>query len=526
MTKVGEILEQEKLGTLISENLKNIFRFCMSKLYDKQEAEDLTNDIICEILKSAHNLKNDEAFYGFMWKIAENQFRMHIRKKKLVNMPFKDNVMGTYFDFVDEQLMENELLQRLRRELSLLSKNYREVTVAYYIEGQTCSEIAENLNLSLEMVKYYLFKARKQMKEGIDMERKYGEKSYNPGTLKLDFWGGKNYYGNLCDRRLPANIVLCAYEKPLTLKELSIELGVAVPYIEDEIEILMNNGNIIKKIGNKYQTNIVIFSDEYDKKVAKIIKPICEYAAERFYKEFIKIFSQLDKIPIKGGNYNRNCKIWIFSNIALLQAEYFAKDIGRRKFGDYPYLGNNNYGFIYAYDNDYKNHHFNGMCWRCENEEHTAYYSVENYKIIEKSQKWQFRNWDQTSKAMYDAILENDADENNEMLIKLIDEGFISSDNSKLSAKFPVFDEEILNNVYSILEPLSRELCDCIIRICDIACKELIKVVPSSLKEKCGQIAFIHHSLDVMAFIIEIMVEKDYLTLPNNEKTCMFGVIK
>ena len=39
------------------------------------------------------------------------------------------------------------------------------------------------------MVKYYLFRARKIVMEGMHMERIYGEKSYNPTYVKIDFWG-------------------------------------------------------------------------------------------------------------------------------------------------------------------------------------------------------------------------------------------------------------------------------------------------------------------------------------------------
>lgn len=37
-----------------------------------------------------------------------------------------------------------------------------------------------------------------------------------------------------------------------------MELGVAVVYLEEEIELLMKY-DIIRKIGDKYQTNIIIF---------------------------------------------------------------------------------------------------------------------------------------------------------------------------------------------------------------------------------------------------------------------------
>ena len=68
-------MERNTAATLLKENLNAIFAFSLSRLYDKREAEDLTHDIVCEVLSSSHRLKNDGAFYGYMWKIADFTFK-------------------------------------------------------------------------------------------------------------------------------------------------------------------------------------------------------------------------------------------------------------------------------------------------------------------------------------------------------------------------------------------------------------------------------------------------------------------
>ena len=183
-------MDQSTASKLIEENLHTIFAWSMSKLYDKSEAEDLTNDIICAVLKSLNNLKEDKAFYGFLWRIAENTLRMKLRKKKYETVEFDETFAGVYWETPEDSFIQSEQIQILRRELSLLSRQYREVTVLYYIHGKSCSEISSKLNISNEMVKYYLFKTRKILKEGIGMTREFGEKSYNPSTFRMDYWGG------------------------------------------------------------------------------------------------------------------------------------------------------------------------------------------------------------------------------------------------------------------------------------------------------------------------------------------------
>ena len=86
-------------------------------------------------------------------------------------------------------------------------------------------QISADLGISTEMVKYYLFKTRKILKEGIGMSREFGEKSYNPGTFRMDFWGdGDNScYWQLFKRKLPGNILLSAYYTPVTIQELSMD---------------------------------------------------------------------------------------------------------------------------------------------------------------------------------------------------------------------------------------------------------------------------------------------------------------
>ena len=438
-------MELEKAKQILSDNLKNIFAFSLSRLYDKSEAEDLTNDIICEVLKCVHQLKNDDAFYSFMWRIAENTFKKRIRKCNYQMIEFDESFVGTYWTTPEDEYMEAEHLNLLRRELSLLSKQYRESTIAYYIYGKSCSQISTDLGISIEMVKYYLFKARKILKEGMGMLREFGEKSYNPGTFRMDFWGGgdNSCYWQLFKRKLPGNILLSAYYTPVTIQELATELGVAVVYLEDEIELLMKH-DMIKKIGEKYQTNIIIFTDSYEKELTGKIKPVYEKAAERFNEKLSELLPTLQSLYFKGNDYNYNRLKWTIANLTMVFALNLSDDIGRKRFGDYPLLSNGSYGFVFGYDNDYKHHHFHGIYGHCENNDHTAYFSVENYRIIEKCQFWEPVNFIQAVEAMCDAILGKKANANNDMLLRLIDEGFIASQDGKLSAEFPVFSSEML----------------------------------------------------------------------------------
>lgn len=523
---------------LLSENLTSIYGYAASRLYDLDGAEDLAGEIICEVLESICNLKDDGAFWGFTWKIAENTFRKYIRRSQLrrKSEEYADDHenMGTIWaNFAlpspEEAYIENsEKSQRLyliRRELSLLTKTKREVTVAYYIHGKGCKEIADEQNLSVEMVKYYLFRTRKQLKEGYNMERKLGEKSYDPGVFRINFWGDWNHYNDFFDRKIRGAIALAAYYVPLTAEEISVELGVSMPYLEEEIEALEAAG-ILLKTGNKYQTNLVIVTDAYEKELARKTEGIYHPIAEEIFKEIKELLPEVRKLDFAGKDFDDNRLLFAIYNIAMVKGYEYSKNIS--PLGDYPKLKLGGNGWIYGHDNDYVNMRFTGVTMHTNNADDSVWFSAENYIIIEPCQHYEHWRFIERANAMWDAILEKPADENNPTVPELIDSGIVSSHGGRLHANFPVFKKDVYNRLTEeILQPVSVKISELMLRITDIAADMLKTHAPAAVADQCKAIASIHHGLDVGAILLEDMIKSGLLTLPKEKvPLCIFGVKK
>lgn len=519
-------MERKTAGELLSNNLDKIYGYCYSRLYNKELAEDLTNDIICNVLQSIDRLKCDAAFYGFMWKIAENTLKKHIRNKAEVTEDYIEYNMGCYWNNPESDFIHDDDINILRRELSLLSKNYRDVAVAYYIQNKSCSDISAELNISTEMVKYYLFKGRRILKEGIEMTREFGEKSYNPGTFRVDFWGGNsNPYFKLFERKLPGNIVLAAYEKPMTLQELSIELGVSVTYLEEETEILLKH-EILTQVNGKYRTNIIIFKKDYEKQISTQIKPIFTAAAAALTRSI-----NLNMLTVKNSyfskyDYDENRIKWTVANIILMAALNKANEYCTKIYGNYPLLSNGSFGFVYGYDNDYAYHHFNGIYGHCENKAKTAEFTAVNYRIIERCQKYQPTNWFAEIETICNAILNKSVSKTDDIAVKLIMDGYIKISENDIIPQFPIFNKSVLTKLLQEFENDIDDITECINGICKTAAKELKKYTPKNLQDKCEQLSFIHHQMDVIALIIEEMVNGGFLTIPNDRTNlCIYGIV-
>ena len=307
----------------ISEHMTALYGYAFARLYNKSDVDDLVSEIICALLSSARRLRDDGAFHGFVWRTAENTFRKFIRRAARDGETWADDggPNGVYAPSAEDAYMEGEekdrMLFLLRRELALLSKTHREICLAYYADRKSCSRIAEEQGISVEMVKYHLFKTRRLLKEGIGMNRELGEKSYNPGVFRLDFWGDRNCYGGLFQRKLPGSIMLAAYYVPMTAEELSVELGVSMPYLEEELAILASAG-LLQCTGGKYQTNLVILTDEYEKEFVHNTADVYSAAKDGLYEAVKKLLPRVRTLDFRGRDYDDNRLLFALLNIALV----------------------------------------------------------------------------------------------------------------------------------------------------------------------------------------------------------------
>ncbi len=335
-TETEKSMDRIKFEELITANMKSIFGFALTRLGNVPEAEELASEILYEVVRSVEGLRDEERFWGFMWKIAENTYRDYLRKKAIRTRRTAalDENLADESDSALDMIIKQENLNLLRRELSLLSAQYRDATVLYYIENFSCAEIANRLQISTEMVKYYLFRARKIIREGMNMERLFGEKSYRPNLFEIDFWGTKagddHEYRDFRRRKIKGNILLAAYYSPVTIQEISIELGVALPYLEDEIKLLVERQYLVCSNG-KYLTNIPIFTLDCTKTIDGKLKVLTEESAQKF-------IAAADKFDARFGSRfaNTNLAHWQKLLLCLHYSLIDTENDLERNYGELP----------------------------------------------------------------------------------------------------------------------------------------------------------------------------------------------
>ncbi len=248
--------------------MEKLFYFCLKKTGNSIEAEDLTQEIALNILAALNKGSIPTSFSAWVWQIARNRYakwadRRRKKAESAAGADIGDFEIEDDSESILDQMIRSEQLSLLRRELAFIGSEYRNVVVAYYLEEKSVREIAASLSLTEGAVKQRLYRARTILKEGMNMAREFGVRSYRPediyysmGLVRL---GSKDQPKSIMKHKLYANIFLEAYGNPSTAEELSLELGVALPYMENELEFLTGETFLIRKDG-KYQTAFPIIS--------------------------------------------------------------------------------------------------------------------------------------------------------------------------------------------------------------------------------------------------------------------------
>ncbi|MFC5528174.1 RNA polymerase sigma factor [Cohnella yongneupensis] len=271
--------------TIQREYLEKLYYFALKKTGSKHDAEDLAQDIASQALLSLAKGSRPDDFSRWLWTIARNRYARWAKEKKrrsgIVFSEVPHDNMPDGQATAENQLLLRENLALLRRELSLLASGYREIVVAYYFEGERLADIAKRLGLPEGTVKRKLHECRKNMREGIEMAREIGLRSFKAEDVHFSKSGPDGKDGTpwrLIQRLIPKNILLAAYRNPLNMEELSLELGISMPYMEEEVNLL-KNGTLLKEVAKgRFETDFIIV----DRDMQRDIFISAEEVAEKF----------------------------------------------------------------------------------------------------------------------------------------------------------------------------------------------------------------------------------------------------
>lgn len=276
-----------------------LMRLAVAKCGSRSDAEDLVGETVLAALAFLHGGGVIEYPKTWLTNTLYHKFNDGLRRKyrRPVTVCL-DDINGLSEDF-DDGFLRSEEAAEVRRELNFLGYRTREVLIRYYFRGQSVSDISKALGIPEGTVKSRLSAGRDQMKKGLETMNR--TENHLPGYLYLSFGGSEGLKGEpmslVESDPIAQNLLILAYEKPISLPDLSKAIGIPAAYIEPIVKKLVD-GELMKMTENQKVYTDFIITRPKDK--LRGFKPQLDFAHRHFdviWKIIQKMSERISEMP-------------------------------------------------------------------------------------------------------------------------------------------------------------------------------------------------------------------------------------
>lgn len=314
-----------------------IYSWCLRRTANVFDAQDLAQEILLEIFRSfsSSNVRNQDAW---VWRIARNRYARHIaERRQWISI---DDIEPVAAPEDDDTYVHDAAF----RALHSISALHREVLVDHYVFGIGCDKIAEKRGLVPATVRSRLYYGRDMLK------RRWNQNMYTDRVYdKLDWYvsGNGDIDISYLESQISRAIVRTCYTKWCDVEDISDATGIPCMYIEDELRRL-EYGDIIKRNGNRFISNIVVHSQTYLIAAERVLKKSARKVADAFN---ISVASYIDRIcNIDFYRSDKTIEIngwWLLPLVMRAACAEARKNIGFER-GDFMPRNDGGKGWIFA----------------------------------------------------------------------------------------------------------------------------------------------------------------------------------
>ncbi|MDJ1471290.1 RNA polymerase sigma-70 factor [Xanthocytophaga flava] len=143
-----------------------VYRIAYKKLYSKETAEELVQDLFTKLWLKRHELHITGSIESYLAIAILNAVTTHIRAC-LVREKYASQIQWDHYlqeTNTEDIVCVNELEEALQRAISSMPEKSKEVFLLSRNESQSANQIAEHLNISHKTVEYHMGKALKYLR--------------------------------------------------------------------------------------------------------------------------------------------------------------------------------------------------------------------------------------------------------------------------------------------------------------------------------------------------------------------------
>jgi RNA polymerase sigma-70 factor (ECF subfamily) len=155
-----------------------VFRLCSRILRHDDDAAEAVQDAFLSAFRGLPRFKSESTFSTWLYRIATNASLMKLRRRREGHVSLEQSQQpegeGEPLAIPDwstqplDEVLDSELREVLGREIESLPANEREVFVLRDVMGESNSDVANELGLSVAAVKSRLHRARLHLRDRLN----------------------------------------------------------------------------------------------------------------------------------------------------------------------------------------------------------------------------------------------------------------------------------------------------------------------------------------------------------------------
>lgn len=163
---------QAAIEMLVRQYESGVFRLALSIVGDEADANEITQETFIAVLKSLRTYQEKKKFKSWLYAIALNLSRSHLRRRKIVER-LKSTLGGIFRietqkgSTTEDEVIQSEKETAVWKELEKLDERHRTVVVLRYFHELPISEIAEIMSVNEGTIHSRLHTARERLRHAL-----------------------------------------------------------------------------------------------------------------------------------------------------------------------------------------------------------------------------------------------------------------------------------------------------------------------------------------------------------------------
>ncbi len=167
--------KQECYRPLVDKYQNRVYHLAISMLHHTAEAQDITQEAFLTAYKNIRRLHNHAKFGSWLYGITRNLCMEALRKRKL-----EPEYVGTDFVEIADRELETEpkvsalngtdITELLIGKLKQMPEKYQTLLRLKYLQDYSYQQIADMLDMPVDLVRSRLFEGRKLLRDEVTTE--------------------------------------------------------------------------------------------------------------------------------------------------------------------------------------------------------------------------------------------------------------------------------------------------------------------------------------------------------------------